>query len=298
MTRLEVVGTVTPVAWRDDYNIQIHPDTARTALDGTSPGDPLSVANPHNELKLELFGRADVRETDELEPGELGIGADLRKGLGLPTGSEARIEPIDSPTRSPLQATFARLLDYRPVICRVKKATFPDTGHPVCRLPDATMDLLGVREGDKVIVETSSERAPAKALPRRSFNEENKQRQVDSAPALFPECSEIATRNVGREFEIEDKLSPIQMNIELREELGIADKSNSGGCQPVRVERHSTNFLLRSLNESLIPVLAGLLGFVVVFDSFLSNAHLVLIFVAAILMILLSLFTKARKVIH
>jgi hypothetical protein len=298
MTRLEVVNAVTPIAWRDDYNIQIHPDTARTALDGVSSGEPLRVTNPHNELDLELFGRADVREAGELDPGELGMGADLRKGLGLPTGSEADIDPIDSPTKSPLQATFDRLLDYRPVVCRVKKATFPDTGHPVCRLPDATMDLLGVREGDKVIVETSSERVPAKALPHRSFNEENKRRQHDSAPDLFPECSEVATRNVGREFEIEDKLSPIQMNIELREQLGITGKANGGSCQPVRVERHSTNFLLRSLNESLIPVLAGLLGFVVVFDGILSNVHLMLIFVAALLLILLSLFTKARKVIH
>jgi hypothetical protein len=298
MTRLEVVSAVTSTAWRDDYNIQIHPATAQTALDGTSPGDSLLVTNPHSELDLELFGRADIREADELEPGELGIGADLRKGLGLPTGSEAHVESIDRPRKTPLQAAFDRLLDYRPVVCRVKKATFPDTGHPVCRLPDATMDLLGVREGDKVIIETSSERTSAKALPRRSFNEENKQRQQDSVPDLFPKCSEVVTRNVDQEFEIKDTLSPIQMNIELRDQLGIAENANSGGCQPVRVERHSTNFLLRSLNESLIPVLAGLLGFIVVFDEILSNVHLILIFIIAVLMILLSLFTKARKVIH
>jgi len=285
--------------WTNSYNIQLSPDTRRNNFPTLSHGDPLRIEAEHNGTTFAIFGKADLRNVTHLDPGEIGIGSNLRYALGVPTGESIQVfdkTPPDHRTKR-LDHVFGK----RPVLCRVRKSVHPDIGFNVCRISETTMDALGITAGDRVVIESAEESTKLKALPLRDEVTGRKNQQIEQNPDRYPDPVDVLGIRGLAETDVD--IPEIYLDAERRNELKLGQQSNaddstpldSGVCQPVKVTRNATSVYIRSLNESTVPVIAGLLATIFVFDPWLNSEGKVAIVVLGVLFILLSIWYRVRR---
>lgn len=253
------------------HNIEVNEQNLDRIGDGVEEGDFVAVRNVESEVPAACYGRIDV--CDEFEDEEVGVGYTLRYAIGVPDGDAVQVEPIDIPSRGLLAYLSDRLFGVRRVICRVRMAVEPDPGFSVCRITEETRELLGIDEGDHVVVESVSNRArDVKALPVSGATETLKEKQMGQNPDRYPSCFDVLDIEGVRGTTID--VPPIYIDRDLRQELGIRDEDSEtpgpveeGVCKPVVVYRDTTDLFGRIFLDIATPLIIAAAAAVIGLDT-------------------------------
>lgn len=274
--------------YEKDYNIQISRATKQEHFSDQSEGDFLLVKKDQGDVELSVFGRLQVKK--DVPDNGVCIGTTLRTALGVTFGDDVSLNPIQPPSKRFHHRAFDKLVKIRPQICRVQKSTYPDPGFKICRISKSMKGVLGIEWGDRIAIESAEDRISLRALPITDKFDDRKARRVEQDDHHF-DCAEL----IHGDSEQVD-IPSIYLDSERRTELGLGKKEHWGACQPVRVYRDSTVYFSRQVSEITVPVIAGLFGFIVVFDDFLSFVNLVSLLAVGFLLIVLSLVYRARNI--
>lgn len=293
------VRTTRNWAWTRAYNLQLSSETRDEHFPDVSHGEYLLLEAEHDGVTFGMFGKVDLEEVTHLEPGEVGIGLNLRYALGVGTGETVYVSDEQPPAHRTQR--IDRLLGKRPVLCRVRKGVHPDIGFDVCRISETTMDALGITPGDHVVVESTEETMSLKALPLREEVTDRKRRQTEQNPERYPDPVDVLDTDALAGTDVD--VPVIYLDSERRQELRLGAQANaddpaplsSGVCQPVKVSRNATSVYLRSLNEVTVPVIMGLLATIIIFEPWLNPASKVVVVGLGVLFILLSISYRVRK---
>ncbi len=276
--------------WDKAFNVQLAPAVLREH-DSLTTGKYVLVENPHRGSRPAVFGKIDAGK--HLQSDEVGIGFDLRHALGVPVGDPDRNEValrLRQPDKKPAhRRLFDRIFRFRPIVCRVRYAVHPDIGFKTCRLPEETFDVLGIEPGDRAFLQSARDRTTVKALPVRAGTAARKETQLAENPDRYPDCQHrldipaIAGTSVD--------IPPIYLDREQRMKAGVPEDEP---CHPLIVYRDSRAFFLRKLNDVTIPILAALLGFMVIFEGVLGLRYLVVALAIAVALILFSVYYQTR----
>lgn len=137
-----------------------------------------------------------------------------------------------------LRKLLNSVLKARTEVCSVKISENPDLENRVCRLPNETLQLLGIEPGDQVILSSPMARPiTVKALPvsddteKRTEKMERKAKEEDSGTFVPSNCTD--THNL-KELHATDDIPSI--HLDLRKRRGLQNDSNNYGlCKPVRI---------------------------------------------------------------
>jgi|GEM_PF-2378885 len=299
--------------WTKQYNVQLSEAGRREHFPRASHGESLLLEADSGGVYCSVFGRVDIDNTDHVGRDEVGIGLDLRQALGVCRGDSIRV--VDTSPPDSRRRQFGDALGKRPIICRVRKSVHPDIGFDICRLSRAAMDDLGVTAGDHVVVESTEAMCSLKALPLRPEITESKRRQTEQHPSRYPDP--VSALQLERITGTDVDIPSIYLDAERREALGLGRQATveaeersasadgqttgestplaAGASQPVKVSRNSVSSYLRSLNDSTVPVVGGLLGTVVVFEQSLTFDQRLAVVGAGLFLVLLSITYRVRK---
>lgn len=282
------------------HNIEVNSEQL-DAL-GVTEGEKLVVRNHRKSPHPACVGRVHLR--DDLDDDAVGLGFTLRYATGTPEGETVRIEtPPKAVAERSLRARISdRIFGKRPVICRVRMAVEPDPGFRVCRITDETKELLGIGYGDRIVVESATDRAQhIKALPQKGRPEEIKQQQKEDNPERYPSCfDEVNIEGVrGTKIDVPE----IYVDRDLRSEAGVVDESvdpesrdatDEGVCQPVVVYRDTTTLFGRVFLEIATPLVIGAVVAAVGFETALLERALdfdpAIILLGKVALLLVALF--------
>lgn len=253
------------------HNIEVNRDNLQRIGDGLEQGDFVAVRNLESEVSAACYGRIDI--CNEFEDGQAGIGYTLRYAIGVPDGGLVRIEPVDLPERGVIARISDRLFGVRRVICRVRMAVEPDPGFRVCRISEETRELLGISEGDHVVLESVAGRArDIKSLSLSGKTEEYKNQQKQENQERYPSCFDLLDIEEVRGTRID--VPPIYIDRDLRQELSIRndevenpDSIDEGVCKPVVVYRDTTDLFGRIFLDIATPLIIAAAAAVIGLDT-------------------------------
>lgn len=249
---------------RNDYQVQLSPERLHAGPFG-GDGDLVEVSNLDGTLAVyaRMYGH------EGLSDDEAGVDFSLRYALGVTAeedvehgagevGDRVLIEPAAKLDRGRIRGFFDWLLGVRTEICRVRMAVHPDLENNVCRIPETTMGLVGIEEGDSVVVESTEGRVGGiKTLVLDEDVRERKDRQRERQPRRYVDCYEKL--DLQRIRATGEDLPEIFLDAEVRRGLGITD-GDEGVCHPVRVYRDTVNVLVRHLHTFVAPLVFVLVG--------------------------------------
>jgi len=273
---------------KKDYNIQISRTAKEEYFSNETEGDYLLITNNQNGINLSAFGKLQIRK--DVSDDSVCIGTTLRTALGVDFEDEVNIKPIQPPSKRYHQRLFDSLVKIRPQICRVQKSTYPDPGFDICRISESMRGVLGIEWGDRIVVESSEDRISLRALPITDEFLDRKKRRINQEAHHF-NCAEIIHDGSERV-----DIPSIYIDSDRRTQLGLEKKAHWGACQPVRIYRDSVVYFSRQINEITVPVVAGLFGFIVVFDDYISLVNTVLVAIFCFVLIMFSLLYKSRTI--
>lgn len=271
----------------NDYQVQLPPERLNRIAPGASDGDLLTVSTTDGALAV----HARAYRRDDLGTDEAGVDFSLRYALGITAkedveygegrrGDRVRVAPADERRRGRLYGFFDWLLGVRTEVCRVRMAVHPDLENDVCRIPETTMDLLGIEKGDAVVIESTDGMVEGvKALTLDDEIRERKDHQRERDERRYPDCYEKL--DLERIRATGEDLPEIFLDAEVRSALGLAGVGEEGVCHPVRVYRDTVNVFVRHLHTFAAPLVFVLVGTAIRIDALWLS--LVLFAVAAVL---------------
>ena len=234
---------------------------------------------------------------------EIGLDFSLRYALGVSARedidygrgekeNEVTVEE-GTPRKPGITRRFSDwLLEVRTEICRVRMAVHPDLENRICRISGNTMELIGIEEGDKVIIESVDGTVEGiKALRIDSESEGRKEQQKESDPDRYVDCYEKL--DLGRIRETGIDIPEIYLDAEIRNELRLGEKFKRGVCQPVTVYRDTRDLSLRLLPVFLAPLVFAFVSGsgILLFDLWIS----MLLVVAGVFMAVIALIVHGRN---
>lgn len=249
-----------------DYLVQLNESVA--AKLGVGEGDLTLVSHDGPKLETQIQARLQIR--DGLANDQVGIDFTLRYALGVVSADDIEYGPGDEPDwvivsqavnqeEKWVRRLSNRILGVRPEVCRTRMAVHPDLENRVCRLSGNTMDLIGIEEGDRVVIESSEGIVRGrKAFEIDDESRRRKEFQQKNDPERYVDCYDLLELDRIRETDVD--IPEIYLDYDTRRELGISDKNNEGACHPVRVYRDSYYQFLRLSDGILGAALVAIVG--------------------------------------
>lgn len=275
------------------HDIQLHPDTLGE-FPNVSEGEFLKITADHDERSLEFYGRVealDDRFDTEIKPDEVGVGIHCRRGIAVSIGDEVLVEEVDLETIGFRQRMMNSMLRFRPASCRVRKASSPDAGYRVCRIPPEVKDLVGIEWGDRIVIQSANARLRGmKALPLHERLEEKYRDREEEAPTRYPPPF-VDTNEASRAGLLLD-LPRIYISASARNELQL---QGDGVYQPVKVHRDTSDVFVRLFDKLSIPIVLGAATIIIGFD--ISMRLKIVVFIVALIVALFSIRLHARRVL-
>lgn len=248
------------------HNVELNEANFRELDQELEEGDKVVVRNHNNEASPACYGR--VHEQNDFGDGEFGLGYTLRYALGVPEGESVQIERLDPKIAKKgfLSRLADRVFGVRPVICRIRMAVEPDPGFRVCRITEETRELLGIDDGDHVVLETAEGRArDVKALPLDGKTREIKNVQKEQNEERYPSCFDVLDIEEVRGTRID--VPEVYIDHDIREDLGILDKKHEGVCQPVILYRDTRSLFGRVFLDIAMPFIIAAAAAVIGLDT-------------------------------
>jgi hypothetical protein len=241
---------------------------------------------------------ARVEETSRVKRDQIGIGTNLHQALGIPLDDEVEVaETLPQPPYG--ERPVNRILQTRPAVCRVRRAVLPDPEFRVCRLPKSVMSLIGIEEGDRVVLESAWGRSTVRALEVTDGLQNKKRRMEHHNPNKYDVVSEKI--EVGEPLGTPVDVPSIYIDYDTRDDLGILEQSadGTGVGQPVRVYRDNRAVFLQLIDDLMLPSFALLLSLLLLMERFLTfgqTVGLILLgFVVVVVLMLLQAVYRARR---
>lgn len=278
-------------------DLQLSRDALNDHFEGVSEDDFLKITAPSHDVAPELYGRVQVRDDTfgaELADGEAGVAVTLRRALGVTVGDTVRLTTVGFEEIGPVQRTFNRLLKIRPAVCRVRKSVQPDVGHRVCRISEATRQVIGIEPGDRVVLQSAEGRVKnIKALPITDEQQRQLSDSVENAPERYPNCFDRL--DLEQVSGAKEDVPDVYLSYSIRDELGLTTKDYSGRCQPIKIHRDTRDLFVRLLHDLTTPVVLGAVAVVIGFDIGALSKAIVLI--AALGVAVFSVAFQSRRVL-
>lgn len=278
-------------------DLQLRRKTLDEHFPNVSEGDFLRITAPRHDIEPELYGRIQIRDntfSEELTSGEAGVSVTLRRALGVQVGDTVRLATVDLTEVGRLQRVSNRLLKIRPAVCRVRKSVQPDVGHRVCRISEATRQIIGIESGDRVVIQSADGRVRnMKALPITAEQRRQLSESIENAPEKYPDCFERL--DVERVSGAKEDVPDVYISYSIRDELGLTDTKHSGKCQPVKIHRDTHDLFIRLLHDLTTPVVLGAVAVVIGFE--IGTALKGLVLVVALVITVLSVAYQSRRVL-
>ncbi len=278
--------------WQKDHNIQLHAIDL-VEFDAIEAGDFLRVSKTHRGKRIESIGKVQVAST-HVAPGQVGLGFNLRYAIGATTGDLITIDHVTMPERKRRHRILDDVLKIRPVICRTRRAMFPDPGFKVCRITEETKELLGIDFGNRIVLESPSGRVRGvKALPIGEESQRLKREQIESTDSQYPDCfQELSLENL-RSAEVD--IPPNYVDEGIRIDLHLDRCAHGGVCQPIKIYRDTEDQFTRLLLDLSTPlILSGAALAIIGFQSDIVRLTIVIAFL--LLFIVFSVIYKSRRV--
>jgi hypothetical protein len=163
------------------------------------------------------------------------------------------------------------------------------------------MNLIGIEEGDKVVLESSTNSTTVRALEATPRMIERKQNYTADNPDRYPDCDDLLLpSNPGRDESNEIQsdgrelrhavpvdIPPIFIDFDTRAELGLTSAPQEGVCQPIRVYRHNRSVAIDLLDDLTLPVLALFVSLILLIGNALSITTRLLIVIVGIALIVI-----------
>ena len=278
--------------WQKDHNIQLHATDLAT-FDSIEDGNFLRVSKTHRGRRIESFGKVQEAST-HVAPGQVGLGFNLRYAIGATTGDHVTIDHVTMPDRKRRHRILDDVLKIRPVICRTRRAVFPDPGFKVCRITEETKELLGIDFGNRVVLESPSGRVRGvKALPIGEESQRLKRAQIESTDSQYPDCFEELSLETLRSAEVD--IPPIFVDEGIRIDLHLETDAQGGVCQPIKIYRDTEDQFTRLLLDLSTPlIISGAALAIIGFQSDIVRLTIVIAFL--LLFIVFSVIYKSRRV--
>jgi hypothetical protein len=235
-----------------------------------------------------------LQRKDEISTGNIGVGTNIHRAISIERGDMVTVSKLQ---KRPYGEKIAnRLLRSRPAICRIHKAVLPDPEFRVCRLPSEVMSLIGIEEGDMVVLESPSGTTSVRALETTETMFEQKQKYIKNNPDRYPDCEECLETS---KHEVPIDVPQIYIDYDTRADLGLTGDELEGVCQPIRVYRHNQSVFINILDDLSVPVLGLFISLFLIFGNYLSlSASLIAVvvgFSVIISVILIQSIYRARK---
>lgn len=245
-----------------EYIVQLDESLATALFPDGNTSEFILVRNSDNDLRPEIHARYQITDLE----GETNVGLDftLRYALALTAESDleyseadnandVEIEPTTNPEPKQWRQLLNRVVGVRPQICRVRMGVFPDLEDRICRVPESTMEIVGIEAGDYICIESSSGIIRSvKAFPINEQIKRKKDDQMAEYPEYYRSCKEVLNLSQLRKTEVD--IPMIFLDEETRRDLRIDSRPNKGVCQPVRIYRDPMGVLTKSAYEISIPV--------------------------------------------
>ncbi len=231
------------VAKKETYvrDLQLNPSDMFT-IPGIGEGDFLKVVSGHNSDSFQMYGRVETRDDSYYQPlenGKVGLGLPIREAIAVNPdfNDSVLIEKVNFEQVPTSRRFLNRLLGYRPVIVRARRAVYPDPGQKVIRTSEAVKHLLGIEWGDQIILQSSDSRIKdIKALPLTPEQKEKIEAREEDEYSKYPPPfnDTVAGSRTGTETDI----PTIYMSASLRADLDLHDYGDGTGIyQPVKIHR-------------------------------------------------------------
>jgi len=286
-----------------EYVVQVAPEFAANELSNSDTGDLVVLKYEREQVTTEIQAKLQIR--DHLDSDTFGVDETLRCALGVGDDDKVSIGPYrerrDS-SLSPLEHLrrwLNSMLGMRTEVCRTKMSVNPDLENRVCRLPSETLQLLGLKPGDRVILSTPMTRPVAvKALPisddteDRTKKMEQKAKNEDADVYVPANCAESLDLKA---VHATDDIPSIHLDQDIRSRLGLQDESDYGLCKPVRVSGDSTDFLIGVFHDLSVPIVLGAIGLVVGLDQLVPIARILLMLGSIAFAILFAILYRSRR---
>ncbi|NEU56075.1 hypothetical protein [Halorussus sp. MSC15.2] len=255
-----------------EYIVQIDPEIL-DGWGGPSQREFLKLRNPDKETEIHSRVQTRPRRGSTDGPAQrIGLDFTIRTALGVPSADDTNygtateagrvwVKPISNREQRWHRRVLNSVLGVRPAACRVRMAVFPDLENRVCRIPANTIELLGIEEGDRVVVESTRGIARGvKALPLDDETRARKRRQKNRDSQRYLDCRErLHLEDIRKTGE---DIPEIFLDHDVRQELKLHEISRKGNgvCQPVRVYRDSVHLFERHLYDFTAPLTLVLVG--------------------------------------
>lgn len=278
-------------------DLQLRRETLNEYFPDVSEDEFLKITAPGHDIEPELYGRIQIRDStfgEELADDKAGVAITLRRALGVQIGDRIRLTTVGFDEVDSVQQTFNRLLKIRPAVCRVRKAVQPDVGHRVCRISEATRQVIGIEPGDRVVLQSAEGRVKnIKALPITDEQQRQLSDSIANAPETYPNCFERL--DLEQVSGAKEDVPDIYVSYSIRDELGLATKEFSGKCQPIKVHRDTRDLFVRLLHDLTTPVVLGAVAVVIGFD--ISTFSKAVVLIAALGVAVFSVAFQSRRVL-
>jgi hypothetical protein len=252
-----------------EHVVQLHQTTIQGAFPDKNENDYVLVYNPDVEIEPNPALPARIEVNNRVKRDEIGIGTNMHTALGIGMDDEVEVAGI-LPKEPYGEEKIARLLHTRPAICRVRRSVFPDPEFRVCRLPYSVMSLIGIEEGDRVVLESAWDRTRVRALKMTESMKRRKKELKKANPERYPPTEEVydIDHALGSTVDIPD----IYIDYDTRDELSILEQEGdgTGSTQPIRVYRDNRSVFLDLLDDLTLPSLAVLVSLFLLINPFLN----------------------------
>ncbi len=179
----------------------------------------------------------------------------LRVAIGAKEGDLIEISKAKPLKRSPLKKLLLKFLGIRPQLMRVQKASFEDMEMNICRIPEAEFELLGIRDGDFVEIESTESILSLKAIKLTKDDINLRKEIMKKEPARFLNCYNLLELKRLTSHALD--LPWIFLDLDQRLKLKVNQ------CDVVKVYRDVKHSLYKELRHLSIPLILSILGIVV-----------------------------------
>ena len=208
-----------------------------------------------------------IQTDDSLSKEEIMLDMKVRIAIGANEGDNVQIDSYNFIKSLKKYKLWTYFFGRQVNLLRTKYSSFTDMEIPLCRISKHVMKTIGIEEGDKIFVESSTKRISIKAFELPDSLVAKRKGKEKNESSIYGEKNQPKDKrrrdllSNGRESD----LPWILLDFDARNELEIDTND------PVRVYRNVQHAVFKKIHLISIPLILTIIGFVLSLDLFKDN---------------------------